>query len=87
MWNVSLRKAGLKNLARAQEKERRQVWAALDEMRADPLTGDVRPLANQRSGFRRRLGHWRIFFDVYPGRQLVDVVAIERRSSTTYRKR
>jgi hypothetical protein len=41
MWTVSTRKAALKSLARAQEKERRQVWEALDEMRADPMSGDA----------------------------------------------
>ena len=87
MWNVSPRKTALKNLARAQEKERRQVWAALDEMKAGPMIGNVEPLTNERAAFRRKLGHWRIFFDTYPEQRLVDVVAIERRTSTTYRRR
>lgn len=41
MWTVSLRKAALKQLARVQEKERKQVWAALEAMRTNPMTGDV----------------------------------------------
>jgi mRNA-degrading endonuclease RelE of RelBE toxin-antitoxin system len=56
-------------------------------MREDPTSGDVRPLRNERSAFRRRVGDWRIFFDLYPERRLVVIVAIERRTSTTYRKR
>jgi mRNA-degrading endonuclease RelE of RelBE toxin-antitoxin system len=87
MWTVSTRKAALKSLARAQGKERRQIWEALDEMRADPMSGDVLPLAGERSAFRRRVGRWRLFFDLDPARRFVDVVAIERRTSTTYRKR
>jgi mRNA-degrading endonuclease RelE of RelBE toxin-antitoxin system len=56
-------------------------------MEQDPFSGDVIPLTNERSAFRRRVGDWRIFFDVYRERTLVEVTDIERRSSTTYRKR
>lgn len=30
---------------------------------------------------------WRIFFDAYPDRRVVDVLDIRRRTSTTYRQR
>jgi mRNA-degrading endonuclease RelE of RelBE toxin-antitoxin system len=87
MWNVSVRKAADKNVARAPEKERNQLRRALEEMQENPKSGDVVPLKNERAAFRRRVGHWRLFFDLYPERELVDVVAIERRTTTTYRKR
>jgi mRNA-degrading endonuclease RelE of RelBE toxin-antitoxin system len=87
MWTVSLRKAALKQLARVQEKERKQVWAALEAMRTNPMTGDVEQLKGQRASFRRKLGQWRIFFDKHDDQKLVDVVATERRTTTTYRKR
>jgi len=57
MWTVSLRKAALKQLPRVQEKKRKQVWAALEAMRTDPMTGDVEQLKGQRASFRRKLGH------------------------------
>ena len=51
------------------------------------MTGDVLQLTGERAAFRRRVGHWRLFFDLDSDHRLVDVVAIERRTSTTYRKR
>ena len=56
-------------------------------MGSDPLTGDIRRLKNERAAFRRRVGDWRIFFDVDPERRVVDVSSIERRTTTTYRQR
>jgi mRNA-degrading endonuclease RelE of RelBE toxin-antitoxin system len=56
-------------------------------MATDPLSGDVRPLSHERSAYRRRVGDWRIFFDVHNDVVAVSVVAIERRTSTTYRRR
>jgi mRNA-degrading endonuclease RelE of RelBE toxin-antitoxin system len=59
----------------------------LDEMTTDPFSGDVPPLKNQSSAFRRRVGNWRIFFDVSHDQRLVEVTSIERHTTTTYRKR
>ena len=56
-------------------------------MRSDPFTGDIERLKDERAAFRRRVGDWRIFFDVDPERRVVDVPSIECRTTTTYRKR
>ena len=53
-------------------------------MEGNPLQGDVRKLQGGEEGYRRRVGDWRIFFDVYPEEHRVVVTAIERRISTTY---
>lgn len=56
-------------------------------MAADPFVGDVEPLKGTPNSFRRRVGDWRIFFDVDRERRIVDVTDIARRTTTTYRKR
>ncbi len=56
-------------------------------MQREPLGGDVVRLAHQLAAFRRRVGDWRVFFDLRPERRLVEVRLIERRTTTTYRKR
>jgi mRNA-degrading endonuclease RelE of RelBE toxin-antitoxin system len=56
-------------------------------MEHDPFAGDVARLHDQATAFRRRVGDWRLFFDVYPDARLVRVRLIERRTSTTYRQR
>ncbi len=59
----------------------------LDERAVDPFVGDVLPLKGYPNSYRRRVGDWRILFDVYREERIVDVVAIERRTTTTYRRR
>ncbi len=56
-------------------------------MAQKPFAGDIARLKNQPTAFRRRVGDWRIFFDVYPDRRLVAVSDIQRRTTTTYRRR
>jgi mRNA-degrading endonuclease RelE of RelBE toxin-antitoxin system len=52
-------------------------------MEEDPFQGDIRKLQGL-PGFRRRIGDWRMFFEIIPERRHVVVAAIERRTSTTY---
>jgi mRNA-degrading endonuclease RelE of RelBE toxin-antitoxin system len=58
--------------------------AALDAMRADPLSGDVVKLAGH-DAFRRRVGNYRIIFRIDFKAVAVGVLDIQRRTTTTYR--
>jgi len=51
-------------------------------MQVDPFSGDIKRL--QPSGWRRRVGNYRIFYDLLTGEKRIVVTAIERRTSTTY---
>jgi mRNA-degrading endonuclease RelE of RelBE toxin-antitoxin system len=53
-------------------------------MQQNPFSGDIVRLTSERCTWRRRVGAYRIFFDVYPERRHIDVVDISRRTSTTY---
>ena len=56
-------------------------------MAQDPFTGDIVQLKGQPTAFRRRVGDWRLFFDVYPEQHLVEVRDVQGRTTTTYRQR
>lgn len=86
-WTVSIAKKAEKAILRAPRHERERLRAAVDSLAEDPSSGDVLPLKNERAAFRRRVGDWRLFFDLYHTERLIVVVAIERRTTTTYRRR
>ena len=73
-----------KSLKLNPSSDRDRIRHAIDEMEEGPFLGDVRKLKGGGQGFRRRVGDWRIFFDIYPKQRRVVVIAIERRTSTTY---
>jgi len=56
-------------------------------MELDPFGGDIVRLHDQPAAFRRRVGEWRLLFDVYRATRLVRIRFIERRTTTTYRQR
>jgi mRNA interferase RelE/StbE len=84
LWLVVLAGPARKSLKRIPPDDRIRVRLAIDALEENPLLGDVRKLKGGQEGFRRRVGDWRVFFDIYPEEQRVVVTAIERRTSTTY---
>lgn len=85
MWHVNVSGPAAKALARAPSADNRRILAALDGMATDPFAGDVRKL--DANLYRRRVGSYRIVFELHPALRFVQVTAITRRTSTTYRKR
>jgi mRNA interferase RelE/StbE len=82
-WTVVLAGPAQKSLKRIPTGDRPRILAVLGEMQRDPFQGDIRKLQGL-SGFRRRVGNWRVFFDIVLERKHVVVTAVERRTSTTY---
>ncbi len=61
-----------------------QIDAAYVEMRKDPYSGDIKFLKGTDRALRRRVGAWRIMFDVYEDRRVVLINDVQRRDSSTY---
>jgi mRNA-degrading endonuclease RelE of RelBE toxin-antitoxin system len=83
-WNVVLVGFAEKQLRKIRGRDQQRILAALAHMQDDPFRGDIAYLKGQGGTLRRRVGHWRIFFDVYPMEHRVVILAIVRRTSTTY---
>jgi mRNA-degrading endonuclease RelE of RelBE toxin-antitoxin system len=82
-WTVVLAGPAKKSLKRIPAGDKTRILAALAEMQENPFQGDIRKLQGL-PGFRRRVGNWRILFEVLPDQRQIAVAAIERRTSTTH---
>lgn len=83
-WVVNLSARAQKNLDRVPAADRRRIDAAVDAMRTDPLSGDVVKLKGM-DAFRRRVGNFRIVFDIDFRARTVRIFDVLRRTTTTYR--
>ena len=83
-WELHVAGPARKALKRIPDDDRKRIIAAFEAMRQSPFSGDIARLKGQASAWRRRIGDWRVFFDVHPGKHLVVVTAVLRRTSTTY---
>jgi len=57
---------------------------ALLEMRENPFAGDIARLKAQPTAWRRRVGNYRILYDILPEQLRIVITGIARRTSTTY---
>lgn len=61
-----------------------QIDAAFNEMRTDPYSGDIKFLKGTNRALRRRIGAWRIMFEILTDHQIIVIADVERRGSHTY---
>jgi mRNA interferase RelE/StbE len=83
-WELLVTKSAQRELDRLPVKDREHILAALLEMRNDPFTGDIARLKGTRFGWRRRVGNYRILYELHVQVHQIVVSGIRRRTPTTY---
>jgi mRNA interferase RelE/StbE len=87
VWTLQVDPDAQKQLDRLPPRDFARVDAALEAMRVDPLAGNIKRLKNHPHALRRRVGNYRVFFDLDHAAHVVIIASVERRTSTMYRKR
>jgi mRNA-degrading endonuclease RelE of RelBE toxin-antitoxin system len=83
VWTLRIAKRVEKALKRLPAPNRARVALAIRKMAEDPFAGDVVRLQGT-SAWRRRVGAYRIFFDIEFATHTIDILDLQRRTSTTY---
>jgi mRNA-degrading endonuclease RelE of RelBE toxin-antitoxin system len=83
-WTVVVAEAAQKQLARFPAKDQARIAAALLAITNNPFSGDIVKLEGEPNRWRRRVGHYRIFFSVDKATRIASISAVLRRTSTTY---
>ncbi len=86
-WAVELSSSAVKELKKLPRDRQDQIVSAIDEMEADPLAGDVKPLKGPewKGRYRKRAGSYRIIFTLDRKSMTIAISAILLRSEKTYR--
>lgn len=84
VWQLRIAKQVARKLKKVPRKDQVRIAGAIADMRTSPFRGDIARLKNESAVWRRRVGNYRIFFDVDVEELLVDVTDIRRRTTTTY---
>ncbi|WP_298778301.1 type II toxin-antitoxin system RelE/ParE family toxin [uncultured Fretibacterium sp.] len=74
-WTVVTDRDVLRRLARIPEPERGRLVEAIEALEGGPEAGDVRRLAG-RSGYRLRVGRWRVLLDIYEDARTIHVTQV-----------
>jgi mRNA interferase RelE/StbE len=83
-WNLEITGPAQKDFKKLPQKDQARVREALIAMQLDPFQGDIKRLKGKPTAWRRRVGNYRIIYDLYFDERLIVVEGILRRTSTTY---
>ena len=83
-WDLEINRPAARDLKSLSRDDLHRIDAAFEAMRNNPYSGDIKFLAGTGSTLRRRVGVWRIFFEVHQRQHKVLILAVRRRTSTTY---
>jgi mRNA interferase RelE/StbE len=82
-WGLVIASRAKRQFRRLSADERDGIDQAFSEMCDNPFQGDVKFLRGLDT-MRRRVGDWRILYELNEAQKLIVVTAIKRRGSTTY---
>jgi mRNA-degrading endonuclease RelE of RelBE toxin-antitoxin system len=83
-WGLAITSRAKRQLGRWYASERDQIDGAFSEMCENPFAGDVKFLQGLNGSLRRRVGDWRVLYDLNPENKVIVVTAVKRRGSNTY---
>lgn len=83
-WELHLRKRAKKHLLRFPKKDQIYIATCLRELVASPYSGDIKKISDEENDWRRRIGAYRLFYEIIPESRIIYVFRIERRTSKTY---
>ena len=82
-WGLVIANRATRQFRRLSPVERDHIDDAIADMCDNPFHGDVKFLRGIDS-LRRRVGDWRILYELHEARRIIRVTAIKRRGSNTY---
>jgi mRNA interferase RelE/StbE len=83
-WDLAITSPARRALHKVPLDDLEHIEITFAEMCSDPYSGDVKFLRGMRNIFRRRVGDWRIIFELRKNEKLILILAVKRRSSKTY---
>lgn len=87
LWDIKVAKRIYKEMKKFPVKDTSQILEVLEFLPKNPYTGDIEKLSGETNIWRRRVGAYRLTYELYPQSQFIAVLDVCRRTTTTYKKR
>ncbi|MEK9173587.1 MAG: type II toxin-antitoxin system RelE/ParE family toxin [Patescibacteria group bacterium] len=83
-WELKVAKSVDKKLQKFPPKDKECIFEVIKLMSQDPYFGDIEKLNREDNSWRRRVGNYRIFYELDINKKIVFVSDVKRRTSKTY---
>ncbi len=83
-WSLVVTDSARRALRDMPRGDLEHINSAFEQMRSDPYDGDITFLKGTNRTLRRRVGSWRVLFEVHSDRRLVIILDVVGRRTNTY---
>lgn len=83
-WVLQIDPVIYKKLRRIPQKDAERILFIIESLSANPYFGDIKKMKGEENTWRRRVGSYRIFYEIISQLKIINVFYIERRTSKTY---
>jgi len=83
-WVLKVKSKFYRKLRRFPVHDQRQILEVIEALSDDPYFGDIEKMEGSENVWRRRVGAYRIFYEVWTTDKTIVVFRVERRTSKTY---
>ncbi len=83
-WELKVRDKVFKTLSKFPKQERTHLVEVIEALPIDPYIGDIEKMQGEENTWRRRVGAYRIFYEIRMAEKVIYVYGIERKTSKTY---
>ncbi len=83
-WELKIDSGVYKDLSKFPKDYADKILDVILSFGSDPYLGDIEKIKGEENTWRRRVGAYRIFYEIYPEFNFIHVLWVERRGSKTY---
>jgi len=83
-WELKIDEVVYKELEKFPRKYAKKIIYTIESLPLDPYSGDIQKIKDEENTWRRRIGTYRIFYEINKTKRIINVFWVERRTSSTY---
>ena len=83
-WELRIDGRVYKDLSKVPRNYADKIIGVIESLKYDPYVGDIQKIKGEERVWRRRVGKYRIFYEIYPDRKFISIFHVEIRGSKTY---
>ena len=84
-WVLKIDPGVFKTLKKLPRKDSERLIFIIEALASNPFSGDIQKLEGEENVWRRRIGAYRIFYEIYSFEKIILVFRLERRTTKTYK--
>lgn len=83
-WLLQVDPQVYKDIKKFPKKDVKRILEAIETLPINPYAGDIQKMSGEEDVWRRRVGEYRIFYEIIAMNKILHVFHVERRTTKTY---